>query len=102
MARQRFIHVMETFLPGPPRPIHLLGARVLDVIPIQPLGRDVGLTFIASSYAGRVTLAVRADPDAFPDLDIAMAAIERDWRRLSADVSTSPGERRATTTDRAA
>ena len=102
MARQRFIHVMETFLPGPPRPIHLLGARVLDVIPIQPLGRDVGLTFIASSYAGRVTLAVRADPDAFPDLDIAMAAIERDWRRLSADVWTSPGERRATTTDRAA
>jgi diacylglycerol O-acyltransferase len=87
MARQRYIHVMETYLPGPPVPIELLGARVLDLIPIQPLGRNVGLTFLASSYAGCLTIAVRGDADAFPDLDVLLTAMERDRRTLAATVS---------------
>jgi diacylglycerol O-acyltransferase len=84
MARQRYVQVMETFLPGPPRPIELLGARVLDVIPIQPLGRNVGLTVVASTYAGTLGLTVRADPDGFPDLDVLLAAMDREWRALTA------------------
>lgn len=83
MARQRYIQVMETYVPGPPRPITLLGAPVVDLIPIQPLGRNVGLTFLASSYAGCVTIAVRADPDAFPDLDVALSAIAADWETIA-------------------
>jgi WS/DGAT/MGAT family acyltransferase len=102
MGRQRFINLMETYLPGPPRPISLLGARVLDLIPIQPLGRNVGLTFLASSYAGRLTVTVRSDPERFPDLDVLMRAMERDWDALSgpdvgatgATVSRPRGDRR--------
>jgi WS/DGAT/MGAT family acyltransferase len=87
MGRQRFINLMETFVPGPPRPIELLGAPALDLIPIQPLGRNVGLTVLASSYAGRLTIAVRVDSDAFPDLDVLLGAIQRDWQTLSLAVS---------------
>jgi WS/DGAT/MGAT family acyltransferase len=84
MAHQHYINVMEALIPGPPRPIELLGAPVVDLIPIQPLGRNVGLTFLASTYAGRLTIAVRADPDRFPDLDILLRAMEDDWAALSA------------------
>lgn len=83
MGRQRFINVMETYLPGPPRRVRLLGATVLDLVPIQPLGRNVGLTVLASSYAGCLTLTVRADPDAFPDLDVLLGGMERDWQALA-------------------
>ena len=79
MRRQRVINLMETFVPGPPRPITLLGAPVLDLVPIQPLGRNVGLTFLASSYAGCLTVAIRTDPDAFPDLDLVTAGMTASW-----------------------
>jgi hypothetical protein len=56
-------------------------------VPIQPLGRNVGLTFAGSSYAGCLTLAVRTDPDRFPDLDVLMAAMDRDWRTLCRSIA---------------
>jgi hypothetical protein len=84
MARQRFINLMETYVPGPPKPIELLGAPVLDLIPIQPLGRNVGLTVLASSYSGALTITVRVDPAAFGDLDVLMTAMQRDWSMLAA------------------
>jgi hypothetical protein len=90
IRRQRFINVIETYLPGPPFALEILGAPVRDLIAIQPLGADVGLTFLASSYAGRITISVRADPDQFPDLDVLMAAMDRDWRRLASVRSRSP------------
>jgi WS/DGAT/MGAT family acyltransferase len=83
MARQRVVQVMETFLPGAPSPITLLGAPALDLVPIQPLGRNVGLTFLASTYSGCLTIVVRADPAAFPDLDLLLGAMQRDWHALA-------------------
>jgi diacylglycerol O-acyltransferase len=84
LARQRYIQVMETLLPGPPHPITLLGSQVLDVVPIQPLGRNVGLAVAASTYAGRLTVAIRSDPDRFPDLDLITTGIQRDGAALVA------------------
>jgi hypothetical protein len=83
MARQRVVQVMETFLPGAPSPITLLGAPALDLVPIQPLGRNVGLSFLASTYSGCLTIVVRADPAAFPDLDLLLGAMQRDWHALA-------------------
>lgn len=83
IGRQRVIQVMETYLPGPPHQMQVLGAPVLDLVPIPPLGRNVGLTFVGSSYAGCITLTVRADADGFPDLDVLLAGMERDWRTLA-------------------
>jgi hypothetical protein len=91
---------METYLPGPPAPIELLGARVLDLVPIQPLGRNVGLTFLASSYAGRLNLTVRVDADGFPDLDVLMTAMERDMATLTAAIMPPVGRGNALVTPR--
>jgi hypothetical protein len=35
------------------------------------------------SYAGYLTVTVRADTHQFPDLDVLTAAMERDWRALA-------------------
>jgi WS/DGAT/MGAT family acyltransferase len=90
MARQRVIQVMETYLPGPPRPIRLLGAPVLGIVPLAPLGRNVGLTLVAGSYAGCLTLALRTDPDCYPDLDVLLTTMSNDWQALALGARSGP------------
>ncbi len=83
MEHQRLVNLAETYLPGPPVRIDVLGAPVLDLVPIAPLAGNLGLSFVALSYAGRLTVTVRADADQFPDLDVLVAAMEREWRALA-------------------
>jgi hypothetical protein len=66
LERQRSVNLAFTYLPGPSVPIDVLGARVVDLVPIAPLAGNLGLSFVALSYAGRLTIAVRADADRFP------------------------------------
>jgi hypothetical protein len=88
MEHQRLVNLAETYLPGPPVPIDVLGARVLDLLPIAPLAGNLALSFVALSYAGRLAIAVRADADHFPDLDVLTAAMEREWQALGEPVAT--------------
>ena len=44
---------------------------------------------MALSYAGRLAVTVRADADQFPDLDVLLAAMERDWQALAGSVATT-------------
>jgi diacylglycerol O-acyltransferase len=82
MEHQRLVNLHETFLPGPPRAIRVLGAEVLWLVPLAPLAGNLGLSVVALSYAGRLSLAVRADADTFPDLDVMTDAMATDWRLL--------------------
>jgi hypothetical protein len=79
---QRACNVLVTNVPGPPVPVYILGARILDVLPIIELVGNIGLTLCAFSYAGQISLVVTADADAFPDLNVLMAGMERDWYAL--------------------
>ncbi len=83
MEHQRLVNLAETYLPGPPVPVDILGGQVLDLLPIAPLTGNLGLSFVAISYARRLTIAVRADADQFPDLDVLAAAMARDWQALA-------------------
>ncbi|MFI5261977.1 MAG: wax ester/triacylglycerol synthase domain-containing protein [Candidatus Limnocylindrales bacterium] len=85
LDHQRLINLAETYLPGPPARIDVLGAPVLELLPIAPLAGNLGLSFVALSYAGRLGLTVRVDADQFPDLDVLMAAMQRDCRLLAPD-----------------
>ena len=84
LEHQRLVNLAETYVPGPPVAIDVLGARVLDLLPIAPLAGNLGLSVVAVSYAKRLTIAVRVDADHFPDLDVLVAAMSRDWWTLSA------------------
>ena len=99
MEHQRLVNLAETYLPGPPVAIDILGAHVLDLHPIAPLTGNLGLSFVALSYAGRLTISVRADADQFPDLEVLTDAMERDWRALAGSVA--PGSIREAPASRA-
>lgn len=81
--RQHMMNVFESNVAGPPLPLFLLGARVLDVTIANNLGGTVGLSFGILSYAGRLNLSVCADGERFPDLRVLMAGMEESWSRLS-------------------
>ena len=102
LEQQRLVNLVETYLPGPPVPIEVLGAPVLDLSPIAPLAGNVGLSFVALSYAGELAIAVRADSDRYPDLDRLSDAMARDWETLAGlarpvgSTSRTPVSRRRT------
>ena len=81
-AHQHSVNVRVTNVIGPPVPVYVLGARILDILPITRLFGNVGLTLCAFSYAGQISLVVTADATAFPDLDVLMAGMEQDWHAL--------------------
>ena len=66
MGRRR-VNVTTADLPGPPVPLYLVGAEVLEVFPILPLIGWVSLGVGALSYAGQFNILVVADRDAVPD-----------------------------------
>lgn len=84
MAHQRFINLIETNVPGPPVPFYILGARVLDVIPLVGglLGGNVTVCFCTLSYAGRLNLTVIADATIVPDVDLILCGMESTWHAL--------------------
>jgi diacylglycerol O-acyltransferase / wax synthase len=90
VLHQRAVNVKVTNLIGPPVPVYLLGARVLDVLPITQLLGNIALSLCAFSYAGRLSLVVTADARRFPDLEALMAGMERDWGWLTAGPAAVP------------
>jgi WS/DGAT/MGAT family acyltransferase len=80
---QRAVNVLATNVVGPPVPMYVLGAPILDILPIIQLVGNIGLTLCAFSYAGRVSLVVTADARGFPDVDELIRGMERDWHALS-------------------
>lgn len=87
---QRAVNALVTNVVGPAVPMYAFGARILDVVPIIQLVGNIGLTLCAFSYAGRVSLVVTADAHGFPDVDVLMAAMERDWGSLVSRPALEP------------
>ena len=85
---QRMINIVESNVAGPPATITLLGAPVRHIVPIGTLVGNLSLGFLALSYAGRLTIAVQADADRYPDLPVLIAAMRRDYAALLAATSS--------------
>lgn len=67
-ADQRAYNLVVTNIPGPPRPLYLLGARMTHIYPLVPLFSNQGLGIALFSYDGRLCWGFNADWDALPDL----------------------------------
>jgi WS/DGAT/MGAT family acyltransferase len=83
IERQR-VNVESADLPGPPVPLYLAGARLLDLFPLLPLFGSVSLGVGALSYAGQLNISVVADRDGYPDLDVFAAAVRDELQVLEA------------------
>ena len=80
--RQRFVNLFITNVAGPPMPVYVLGARLLDVIPVVPIAGNCTLGFAALSYNGCLAVTAVADADRVPDLDVVVEGMQESWAAL--------------------
>jgi diacylglycerol O-acyltransferase len=68
--RQRSVNLVVSNVPGPPVPLYLAGARLLELFPMLPPMGNLTLVVAVLSYAGQLNLTAVADRDACPDLAV--------------------------------
>jgi diacylglycerol O-acyltransferase / wax synthase len=90
-------HVMNTYaanVPGPPLPLYLAGAPLLEVFPMVPILGNVSLGVGALSYAGQFNITAVADRDLCPDLEVFIKGMRSSLDALAASMLayTAPGE----------
>jgi diacylglycerol O-acyltransferase len=86
-----FYNVLVTNVPGPPRPLYAMGARMLDMFPVVPLAGGQAVAIGITSYDGGVHYGFTADRDALPDVDVLAAAHADSLAELVALSSTRLG-----------
>jgi WS/DGAT/MGAT family acyltransferase len=82
-ARQRLMNVYIANVPGPPVPLYLAGARLLEVFPVVPIMGNVPLGIGALSYAGQFNITVVADRDGCPDAGVFTEGLRAALDQLS-------------------
>jgi WS/DGAT/MGAT family acyltransferase len=95
--RQR-VNVATASIPGPPIPLYLAGARMLEVFPLIPLIADEPIGIGALSYAGTLFIGIVADSEACTDVDVLAAGVRDDLEDLQNDDYRSP-DWKATSTE---
>ncbi|WP_214405929.1 WS/DGAT/MGAT family O-acyltransferase [Pseudonocardia lacus] len=80
----RFYNVLVTNVPGPPRPLYALGARMRDLYPVVPLAGGQAVAIGVTTYDGAVHYGLTADRDAAPDVDDLATALGDALRELVA------------------
>ncbi len=81
-ARTHAYNMVVTNVPGPPRPLYLLGARLTEIFPLVPLFTGQGLGIALFSYDGGLCWGFNADWDAFPDLHDFVGDMEHAFAEL--------------------
>ena len=76
IQRQRLVNTFLTNLTGPPHTVKLATVPVRRIIPITITAGNVTIAFAVLSYAGDLTVTVITDPDATPDADSLVAALQ--------------------------
>jgi hypothetical protein len=86
------VNSIVTNVPGPPFPLYVLGAQVLEMIPFGPLIENVGLTIAVLSYNGQVHWGLNADLDRLPDLTDFRIDIQNAFERLAEAAGVTLGK----------
>ena len=79
---QRAFNLVVTNIPGPGRPVYLLGSRMLAIHPVVPLARNQALGIALVSYDGGLYWGLNADWDALPDLHDVACDLEEELEQL--------------------
>jgi len=81
-SRQRSFNVVITNVPGPQRPIYLLGSRMLEVYPLVPLAVTQALGIALVTYDQALHWGFNADWEAIPDLHDLVTATGEEMEQL--------------------
>jgi WS/DGAT/MGAT family acyltransferase len=82
-VHQRFVNLSVTNVPGPPVPLYVAGARLLELFPVVPIIGNVTLDVGVLSYAGQLNLTAMADQDSCPDLEVFTQGVRGDLDDLA-------------------
>jgi diacylglycerol O-acyltransferase / wax synthase len=97
-ARQRLFTLLVTNVPGPPVPLYLAGAPLLEAFPLVPLIGNETLNVPVLSYAGQLNLTAVADLDACPDVNIFANGMRTTLGKLAQPLSPPPRDHAIATT----
>jgi diacylglycerol O-acyltransferase / wax synthase len=90
LARQRFLNLSVTNISGPPTPLYLAGAQLLELFPIPPLVGNITLGVGVLSYAGQLNLTTVADSEACPDLGVFLQGVQDTLTHLAHSMNEQP------------
>lgn len=76
-ARQRLFNLSVTNIPGPPMPLYLAGAPLLEMYPVVSLVANLTLDVAVLSYAGQLNITAIADQDGCPDVELFAQGVRR-------------------------
>ena len=82
LHHQPFVNVVVTNVPGPRAPLYVLGARMLDAVPIVPLSANLDFSVGILSYMAQVAIGIFGDPDRCPDLAVMAEGIDKSFAAL--------------------
>ena len=69
-ARQRFVNLVVTNVPGPQFPLYLLGRELEAIYPMVPLAENTALGIAILSYNGQLNFGLVGDYDGLADLEV--------------------------------
>jgi diacylglycerol O-acyltransferase len=72
---QRSIVTVTTNVPGPRKPLRVLGRRIVEILPYVPIAIRIRTGIAVLSYADRLSIGITADRDSTPDVDVLAAAL---------------------------
>ena len=101
-TRLRPFNLVVTNVPGPPIPLYMRGARLLEGFPVVPLTDHLGLGIALLSYDGRLSWGLNGDYDLVPDLELFAELIAHAFDSLKNAAARAPSRDREVTTGRRA
>ena len=73
---QRSIVTVTTNVPGPRKPLKVLGRRIVEILPYVPIAVRIRTGIAVLSYADRLSIGITADRDSTPDVDVLSDALQ--------------------------
>lgn len=83
-ALSRPYNIVVTNVPGPPFPVHVLGARMTACYPLVPLFQNQALGVALFSYDGRLYWGFNTDWDVLPDVHELVEGVRDEYAALCA------------------
>ncbi len=77
LPHQRYLNTFITNVPGPPTPLRLAGAPLLEMFPVLAITGNMALGAAVMSYAGQLNLTAVADRDRCPDVEVFADGVRR-------------------------
>jgi diacylglycerol O-acyltransferase len=82
LARQRWVNLIVSNVPGPQVPLYLAGAQLMVAYPVMPLGETMALSAAVTSLSGTLGFGFTGDWDAVPDIDALAGGLRESMDEL--------------------